>query len=375
MADGEAAPTTEQTTDTKAAPERPLSLLASEMFGSAYTGEVKKKEEPEAAPAEPAEASAEEPEPGEAEEASQEGDESAAELESESEDDSEGAEERPIQTLSELIEHYEWDQDWLNEIKVPVKVNGESGEATLKDLVDGYQMSEAAEKRLSEAKTKAKEIQEEASKKAAELDQQFSVAAKLIERAEEMVNDDVSSVDWAKLRQEDPAEYAAKKDEIKERRERIQELKQEAITQYQEGLEKQKTESQAQLQQRLEAEQAALLEKLPEWQDADKAKAGKAKLAEYLLGQGFAREDVLGASDHRLILLAEKARRWDEIKSSSDVARKKVAKVPKVMKPGAPKPQEQQAKEKQQKLRNRLKQSGSIEDAYAVLKARQTGGR
>lgn len=365
--DGELAPTTEPQTAPEAAPKRPLSLLASEAFGRDFVGEVKREERTPEAPAEPVG----EREPLVPAEGTPEGEQVTTEPPEEPGE----AEEQEISSFSELIQHYELDPEWANTLRVAVKVDGEAAEATLKDLVDGYQMRQAAEKRLEEAKSKAKTITEESAKKAVELDVQFSVAAKLIERAEGLLQDDTSGVDWAKLRQNDPAEYAAKREEIKERRERIQAMKQEAVESYQTGIATQKQESEAALQQRLQAESAKLLEALPDWQDVDKAKAGKAKLAEYLLGQGFAREDVLGASDHRLILMAEKARLYDAMKSSSDAAKKKVARVPKVMKPGTPKPQDQLGKEKIRKLEERARKSGSLDDALALLQARRTGGR
>lgn len=254
---------------------------------------------------------------------------------SDSKKDEDGeAEGETISSVTELIESQQWDPEWFRSLKVPVKVDGQEAEATIKDLVDGYQMREAAEKRLEEAKSKAKTLNQEIAEKSKALEGQFATAATLIERAEKLLDDDVGQINWAKLREEDPAEYAAKKAEIRERRERIDRIKREAAEAYQQALNQRQAEFQTSLRQKLAEEQKALLEKLPEWRDPEKRKGEQAKLARYLIDQGFSEQDVMGASDHRLIVLAYKAMLRDEGQGRVEAAKKKVAKVPKVLKPG-----------------------------------------
>lgn len=357
MADDNAAPTTE-TAEPKH--DASLSLLASEMFGSAFHGEVPKDEPAPKEPAAEGDAPAAEPE------------QKAADAADEAPEDEIEAE--TISSLQELIEANAWDPEWVNTLRVPVKIDGKAGEATFKDLVDGYQMRAAAEHRLEEAKAKTKTINEELAAKSEAAQQQVVIAAELVKTIEARLNDEAAAVNWKQLRDSDPAEYAAKKAEIKERRDEIEQMKARAIDTWQKSREAQAKELAENQKQRLVAEHAALLERIPEWRDSEKAKAEKTKLAEYLTGQGFSRDEIMGASDHRLLILARKAMRLDENESKTDVARKKLAKVPKVMKPGAPKPSEQQAKEAADKLTKRLRQTGSLDDAFAVLQARRTGG-
>src|SRR5690606_8155953 len=142
MADDNATPTTEG----EPGRDVPLSLLASEMFGSDFHGEVSKGEAEKPAPAE------EEAPEAETEEAA------AGEGETGKEQEKPEGETEAItsSSLQELIEANEWDPEWVNALKVSVKVDGKPGEATVKDLVDSYQMRQAAEHRLEEAKAKAK---------------------------------------------------------------------------------------------------------------------------------------------------------------------------------------------------------------------------
>ncbi len=239
-----------------------------------------------------------------------------------------------IQSLSDLIASQEWDPEWVDALEVDVKVDGKPAKATMSDLVRSYQIGQAAEHRLEEAKSKAKSIIEDAAEKSKGLEGQYAVVAKLIEGAEALIDQDVKAIDWNKLREDDPAEYAAKKQEVADRREAVNKLKQEAGSSWQQSAETTSAERQEQMRQFVEAERAKLLDKRPEWRDESKAKAEKAQLADYLLKEGFTQQDIANAADHRLILLGLKAMLYDQGQAKVSTAKKKVVKAPKTMKPG-----------------------------------------
>ena len=346
-----------------------LSLLAKQTFGSEYHGEVKEPEpvqEPEGEG--PEEPEGEEPE-GEQEELA-EGQPAEGEAAEE--------EEVAISSLPELAEHQEWDPEWINTLAVPVKVNGTAAEATISDLVANYQMNAAADQRLEDAKVKAKAQTEELRQKSEALEGQFAAVATLVESAEKLLNSETEGADLQSLRETDPAEYAAKVAELGQRRELIEGIKRDAVKTYQSLTDEQKAEQREQLETHLRQEQESLLEKLPEWRDDATAKDEKARLGKFLIGSGFTEQDVMGASDHRLILLARKAMLFDEGQKKVDTAKKRVAKVPKTLKPGAPKPQEQRSREKMTGLRKRLRNSksteGQLQAGVELLRARR-GGR
>ncbi len=363
----------EQTTqNAEAAPEAPepqvrdMSLLAAEKFGHQYHGRREpvepstETEETEDNAEERAEegTDAEEPDAGDRE--APEGEEVEGE-----------SEEEVIQSWNELVEAQGWDPEWASGLKVPVKIDGQDGEATFEDLVRSYQTQTAAEKRLEEAKAKSKQINEQVQQKADELNGSFQQVGALITRAESMLDSEMNGVDWQKLRVDDPSEYAAKKQEIAERREEIEKMKREAYQSYQQASQQQEQEAQQKRMEQLQVEQEALLQKLPDWKDPEKAQAEKTKLVGYLTTQGFDENDVMGASDHRLIVLARKAMLYDESQGKSDAARKKVQKVPKVLKPGAPKSNEQQQKESEDKVRQRLRSKGDLDSALTLMKSRR----
>jgi len=333
---------------------RSMAQIAATAYGTNFHGEV---EEPAPVP-EAVEEVAEAPE--------------AEALEGAPEDTPEVEEEAEvISSLAELVESQGWDPEWVNSLRVPVKIDGETGEATFDDLVRSYQTQTAAEKRLEQAKTQAKEMRDTAQQKVQAVEAQIAVLGGLVQNAEKVLDAEVANIDWNRLRNDDPAEFAAKRDEVREKRAGIEQMKQNALHQYQQSLQAQQAQQQEQRMASLQAEREALLQAIPSWNDANTAKAEQESLVGYLTGQGFAQEDVLGASDHRLILLARKAMQFDQMQQGSNAAAKKMAKVPKVLKPGAPKPQAQIDKQQQDALKRKLRNGGSLDDAVALMQARR----
>jgi len=190
---------------------------------------------------------------------------------------------------------------------------------------------------------------------------------------EKSFNKDESSVNWEQLRQQDPAEWSAKREEFKQRREDIERTKREAVDSYKSTVAQAEYETKERQQQYLQEQAQQLIERLPEWKDPNTAKAEKTAVAEYLLNQGFTQEDISAASDHRMVIMARKAMLYDKGKDKAGVVEKKITKIPKVLKPGSPKPQEQVNRERQNQVKAKLRSTGSLESALELLRSRRKG--
>jgi hypothetical protein len=113
------------------------------------------------------------------------------------------------------------------------------------------------------------------------------------------------------------------------------------------------------------------MSKVPEWKDAEVAKKEKQEIAAFLLDQGFTKEDLAAASDHRMILMARKAMLFDKGQDKTAIAQKKVLTIPKVLKAGATKSPAQINAANLAALAAKAKRTGSIEDAQALLRAKR----
>jgi hypothetical protein len=345
----ETTPTIEQS---PAAQAPSLSMLASRYFGSEYKGEVKQPEP--AAPAQEAATTEEvvtdpvqEPEVPAVTEAPT-------------------TEEVPISSISQLAEKFELDPDWLETVEVDVKINGQEGKAKLADLKKSYQITQAAEQRLAEAK-ELKRIETQAlAQKRDLLNAEYGKVASLIENAEKLFTQEYQHTDWNKLRTDDPAEFSARKAEYDERKKAIDQLKAGALQQYQASMAANKQEMESQRQAYLAEEAQKLREALPEWKDEAVQKAESQEIAQYLASHGFTKEEIASASDHRSILMARKAMLYDKGQNKTELAKKKVLTIPKVMKPGTTKPPEQAKHAQIEAARAKLRQTGKLEDALAL---------
>lgn len=244
-----------------------------------------------------------------------------------------------ISTLAELIEQNQFDPGWFNTLKVDVKVDGETTAVPLSALVKSYQIGEAATKRLDDAKTRAAAMTTEITTQRDVLHGQLSAAATLIKHAEAALEGEVKEIDWAALREKDPAEWSAKKAEVAERRERLKALKDQGSQAFQDAVKAHRANTDAALEQQLVTSRAALKDAIPEWLDKEKAKAEMTQIETYLTTkEGFSVEEIRGTIDHRLLVLARKAWLHDNAQLS-DPSKKLVRKMPKMLKPnGAPPP-------------------------------------
>lgn len=340
---------TEKTEETKEE-TRDLGLIAKKAFGDKYVGEEVVEEEVV-----------------EEETETEESEQEAAETE-EHEETEEETEEEPL-SFDEWAEAQGLDPEKADSTKIRVKVDGVSQIVTMKDLRDNYQINSAADKRLEEAKAKQKAFQEESENSRKLLNEQMGIAARMIEKAEKALSKDESAVDWNKLRQDDPAEYAAKKEEFKERREELKAAREEARNEFLDAQKKLDQQNQQKLNEVIGVEQKMLLEKIPEWQDQKVAVKEGEDLVNYLLAEGITGEEVKNMFDHRAFVIARKAMLWDNMKKNSDAAKKKVNKAPKTIKPGAAKPPGERESKQVQALKAKYKKSGKLEDLMAYRRA------
>lgn len=332
------------------------SLLAKEAFGSEYHGEVVEPEKQE---------TASEPEQQETEEPAQE---------QETEQPEASEEETTISTLSELLEVEGYDQDQFLNLEVEQKVNGETRKVSLKDLIATNQTLEAAESRLQEAKEKATTQHQALAEKQQELEETVNVAAAVFQKQMDALKAEEEKVDWADLRKNDPGQAAMLKQDFAERREAINSEVNQLRSAYQQMQKKAADEYAEKAQETLKAEQQALLEKLPEWKNEETATKEQKQISEYLATQGLTPEEIANASDHRLVIMARKAMLYDKGQGKAEPVKKKLATVPKMMKPGAPKSQDINQSQEQSLLSKISANPNSLEaqDAgVALLKLRR----
>lgn len=132
-------------------------------------------------------------------------------------------------------------------------------------------------------------------------------------------------------------------------------------------LQQQAQADQAMRQEYAKAEAAELVRKMPELADPKKAEAFYGTVTESARNLGYSEQEVQGISSHRDMMTLWKAAQWDKLQSgdSKKIVAEKSKKARPKIKPGAKKTVS--AKQKQSKQRNKLKRTGSIQDAIDLI--------
>lgn len=162
-----------------------------------------------------------------------------------------------------------------------------------------------------------------------------------------------SKVDWAAAFDADP--FNAMK--LKEQRDGLREAR---SAKFQELQQKQQSFQQGHkeaVQKALQAEEAALLAKLPDWRNSEKASQEKQLITQSLRAIGFSDSEISGVMDHRYLVVAHKAMLWDQLQQGKDAKLKQVRTAPPVIKPGTK--AQPNAKAEFVKVRTHLRQLGS----------------
>ena len=214
-----------------------------------------------------------------------------------------------------------------DEPRFRVKVNGEEIEVTQAELLAGYS-------READYRTKTQKVAEERRATEAVATQVAQVQQRAIDAlavAEEIQRRALGpEPDWDRLAAEDPARYLGEE-------RRWGQLQ--AIQAQRQALQAEAAQAQqVQLAQRVKAETDRLFEKIPAIKDKEAFKTWRGEMRTYGMEMGFTEAEIQQAYDHRLLVLLDKAYRYDKAMKAQPVqAAARPAAAP-VLQPGAAAP-------------------------------------
>jgi hypothetical protein len=200
------------------------------------------------------------------------------------------------------------------EPRYTVKVNGEEREVPLSELLGGYSRTEDYKAKTAAVAEERRAVEAERASLDATLKAQY---ANQLEEATNLfaqfdpVLSEARNINWEALKAQDPAAYVAAQDAVNERIAAIQRMNAQ--------VEQMRGETQQHQQQAIERERAERFDRAaeeivklrPELADEAKFRAFAGETVEFLKGIGFTGEEIVDALDHRVLALADKARRWE----------------------------------------------------------------
>lgn len=335
--------------DTQTAPDIPQQDGSLNDATSALLGLLKPEEETQ---------EAEEATPEETEEVSEEPSEEEPQ-EASAEDESEEDSEEEVEELTEEEEE---------PLLYAVKIDGQEQEVTLDELMSGYSRQSSYTKRSQALAEQRKELDTAQQSMANEYQQIQAERQHYVNSLQSVIEnstaglDRFQSIDWERLKAEEPLEFAIQKEEYREAQDKIRGLQQQqadASARAQADLQKQRTET-------LHTEHAKMVEALPEWGDAQKQQDVANKIRTYAMNVGFQKEELDQLVDSRSLLVLRKAMLYDDLQNS-DVKSKKLKNKPRVVRSGKGAQKKQTATKVRDAKMKRLQQSGNVNDAADML--------
>jgi len=288
----------------------------------------------------------------------------APEVETEAEGE---ANESKLETLEELAEATGLPLEQLLSLKARTKVNGEESTVSLSDIVKSYQQEKVYTQKSMELSEHRKAFDAERERATQEIQNHLREAATYSQIFEQNLLAEYQSVNWQQLRNTDPAEFAARKQEYNDRYNQLQALKQNIVNKAQQLEEEQKGKFQDHLRETLKKEQNLLVEAIPEWKDAKRASADKMEINSYLKGLGYSEQEIGNIYDHRHVKIIRNAMLFEKANKTASLQQKKVLNLPKVLKSGTTPSKSDKAQEQRKEGLASLRKTGRVEDAAKLI--------
>jgi hypothetical protein len=244
-----------------------------------------------------------------------------------------------------------------------IKVDGKDVEVTLDELQAGYSRQADYTRKSQVLAEQRKKADEELAATQQERQRYISQLEQFTAQADSKL-DEFKSVDWTKLKEEDPTEYMLKRDQYRE----LQENKRTVQEEQQNLLYKQQQEQQAKWNEELVRQQEIMAQRLPEWNDPAKGAKLKQDIKSFALKTGFSEQEVDSLIDARSVDVLHKAMLYDNLLTAK-ISNKKAKVVPKVTRPGSPPTKGEISSDKVKAQRARLKKTGRVKDATSVIES------
>jgi len=224
--------------------------------------------------------------------------------------------------------HYD---DEGNIAGVNVKVDGESSTIDMNDLIAGYQTNKSVTQRSQAFAEERKTFDSEKEQVEQVYRSKLDTVDMLTQHLEKRLIGDFETINWEQLRNEDPAEYAALRQDYATKASELQNIKTAIQTDSDSQKGEVNTQNQVKQKEYVDGQRAKMIENNPTWQDeavftAD-MNAHKTFLGEIY---GFTEQEFDTVFDSRIIELMKDAKKYHD---GSKVAAQKIKKpVPKFQK-------------------------------------------
>lgn len=268
-------------------------------------------------------------------------------------------------SVDELAEALGWDVDKLLSLDAKTKIDGKEGSVRLRDLIKSHQLEGHLNQKLMTFAEDKKAFELERQNTAQQVQHKFQQIDAAVKVATKLLEGEYGNVNWEELRTTDPNAFNAKVVEYQHRQQALSYLANQI------GQEAQATQAEAAKQQQAYlSEQKALLDsKMPEWSSDTRRNKDIAEMATVLSdAYGVTEAELRSVVDHRQLLIAHDAWKWQQLQKAKPAILNKVKTAPRLLKPGTTQSRTEQTNLAAKSEREKLRKTGSVRDATPLLK-------
>lgn len=263
--------------------------------------------------------------------------------------------------LSDYLTKSNIDPETFYKLPAQVKINGETKPVPLSDLLKSYQLESDYTRKTQELANQRNAFESSRQEAIQVYQRELTQAQTLGNLAHQELLGQYQRVDWNKLRQEDPAQWAVLNTEFNQRAAAIQNH----LAQVNQAHQQQQYNQQQELQTKvLPAEREKLLSARPEWRDEKNFEAARTQMRTAAVKLGFNDAELSQIYDHRYLVALDYASRYLALQASTPEAVKRVRTAPVAAQPGARTQRDPKAVAAAQ-LREAFKKSPRDEDVAA----------
>ncbi len=237
-------------------------------------------------------------------------------------------------SFDEMLEGLGVDPQSARTLPIKLNVDGLEREVPLKEIIDGYNLSQASFDRMQRLATERQAFDTEQQQVRNALGIRIQQTEQLLGLAQNHALGELAQLRGPlgqQLNQENPQEFARLWNLHTQRTAEIQQsLQQIAQARNDDALQQQQQQKQA-----IDAGKARLLELRPEWRDPAKARTAQVQMYEFGKKMGFSDAEMGNILDHRYMLVLDMAARYAQLQAKSPAKLKQVRMAPRVAKPGA----------------------------------------
>ena len=284
-----------------------------------------------------------------------------ADMEDEGTEATDDSEERPS-GWDQLAKSLKMERDALDEIKVPVKVNGQTSDVTLGELSKGYSRDADYRAKTEALSGKAKDFQKWASDTQQQTRQQAEVLTNVFHTVLESFTGQAPD---KQLLSVDPEEYARQRAVYAGRKEAFDEMIGPVFTQ----IDAMDSARSTQMKKMKSVSQNELRQVLPEYFHPEKGGEAQQRLSNFLVNDMKIEPEALETLvDPRMVRIADLAMKYHRLSEGKVLRSKKASPKGKALRAGTA--QEKGGRDSRAtRSRQRLRQTGRMEDAVPAIAA------